>query len=693
MTVASGQFPYQYEWPVPFRATNNMSTGISGIHFEAAQFVMQAEMRKFNVSQTFQQLWRVYTNTNITASGYDPRADGATLDGVVGPPAVIELDTISRMRNVMLNGVLINAYDFVDYDYTIIFDDWIKNCYPESPSGYAITSDFLGQFLRPIQQADGAEYIPGLFGTTNPVTGVFTETDPHWLGGSGIILDIDVGEVMWNPFPLAAAIQAVDVHGTSDNFTIRAFPFFPMFQKTDGSLISLNGLENKWPEDPIISSLGRQYNHVSSGKVRFNAYGIFTNTDFLFGAMNTVAGEVHQIPYSSNQMSVAAESARPIGNATKPIAGSEVFLTPITLSSGVYRVAMRNPKVDFPYTTIESGVSSQWPQNRDLVSTNSSNYYGYEVFNTCFWITDDGVKGSALTPTGPSGLAVVSPYTGRILWQRNASNDIAGIWYNGIDYFNVYWWDDNTTVAAKHIQRVGTDRIQRLIGRNAPIDPGVDFDITVAEYTDDLATVSNNNVTLSLRPNNTFDLFTSVVTMWFDGSSYWVTGSALNDLTSITNEYTWELDSSFTEIRRISGNVANGRYIGTANGKKYGFGGTSDSLGIIEWDVITAINPEGYQLDFIGSLKQIDITTHLGGTFQNGQILNFLEISGVSELNDGVYVYARIQTTTTGNKTYILRIEESTTTWTILGLWSVLSFTAGVTLTKGLSGFIVMPVN
>jgi hypothetical protein len=123
--------------------------------------------------------------------------------------------------------------------------------------------------------------------------------------------------------------------------------------------------------------------------------------------------------------------------------GSRVFATTQALSSGVYKLAARNRKEVVPFTTIPSGLVSQWPPSgqaypatggmvagtlrnhvADIITPfnlravwyNSPEYeHGYQVFNDAFWITDHAAGSRA-----PSGLAIASPFTGHCMWLRFA---------------------------------------------------------------------------------------------------------------------------------------------------------------------------------------------------------------------------------------------------------------------------------
>lgn len=697
MTVASGQIPYEYEWPTPFRVSNNSVQGLSGIHIEAAQFVMQAEMRKFELPISNTQQWRVFTNDSIAGSGYDPKANGNTLNGLVGPQVQVDLDHISIMRGILVNLILNDIYQdkFSEYADEELLEDWIRQTYPESPSGYRGSNGLNGQFLRPVLQSDGSEYVPSVFG--DALLGPFTDSDPHWLGGSGIILDIDVGEVMWNPYPVPFERREGNTHaiaGEAASWPIAVQPFYPSFQRTNGALITLNGFENKWPEATPGSPFVLGYLPVGSGKVRFNAYPVLGDSEFFFGRMNDALGEVHKIGASTDKMTVAAISETLVLNTTRAIPGTEVFLNPIALASGVYRVAAKNSRINYPSTTVESGVVSQWPKLRNIIA----DYFGYEVFDNCFWVGD--TRGPASIGGAPSGLSVVSPFTGKVLWQRNATNDIAvNLFISGTGPIRrpVRWWQGSTSTGDgfKSLQRVGTDDIKRLGGRNDPIVAGVSMSVEVATYNDLLTTVSSQSFDLSLRASHIFNGLgdTDVTGMTFGGGSFWIKGFADQTLAATTNMI-WELDSSFSEIRRIYANDITGQqlaYISDGKGGATRLVSFNDNINNNEIHVLTisaSAEVEGFEVS--EDVKAIDWSTQTElPTVTTSNIVALTEVTGVSELKDGVYAYVRV--TPTGQMC-IVRIEEDASSWSVKGLW-VVAASLNVSVDLYNHGLIVMPVN
>jgi hypothetical protein len=180
-----------------------------------------------------------------------------------------------------------------------------------------------------------------------------------------------------------------------------------------------------------------------------------------------------------------------------------------------------------------------------------------------------------------------------------------------------------------------------------------------------------------------------------------VTGFAQNDLTNTRNNFVWQLDSSFSEIARYEDHatlapVPSKLIAGITDGK----GGPKktvawlNNLDILEWTTAADTGvPEGAITTPL-STKAIDISSHITGTIQDAAIYSFVDVTGIPELHDGLYVFVRIRTTTVTNRFYILRIEEETTTWSVHGVWSVRPLVADFTLAPNhLMGLLVMPAD
>jgi hypothetical protein len=694
MVVASGQLPYEYEWPTPFRISRGEEVGISGVHFEAAQFVMNAEMRKFGASEFYQRFWEVFANEEgegPSPSGYEPKARGETLDGLVGLVPQIELDQIDTMRAVLHDGLFDSTYsDFLgEYSPDEYARDWIRNVYKNSPSGAFPAETAGGQpsrFLRPVLQDDGSTYVPSVF-FSNPRLGLLEEADLHWLGGSGVILDIDVGEVQWNPYPMAMSQLNSNTHNSPDLWRVRVAPFYPNFQKTDGDLISLNGLEEEWWDGlaPTATEV-LNYQHVGSGYIRYQGYCIFENTKFIFGDVNTFAGSQEGIFTTSHEMNAVAEGERKLGNSETASGGSLVFLDPVALPTGVYRVAAQNTKALFPSTTVESGIVSQWPEP-------SINREGYEVFDEAFWVTDWGDNSDGRGSVGPSGLSVVSPWTGDPVWSRRAITDLLGTNFLGS---NITW-----SRRTESLERLGVNMIRRLgqtkaIQTDDPMNPltGTTMTVDVFTFNDLLTTVSSVEVTLSLTP--VIGSFAFTKTLMQAGTENWISGDNQGD------NLMWQLDSGLNEIQMWEYNFSDVNYMAYISDGKggalkkviYTDPGAGGGIFIKEWDAVTP--PDTFSF---GTAKNIDISTHIDGTITfstDAEILELVERTGGtgSSIEDGVYALFRVKTTTVSNKLYIARIEEETTTWSIQALWTIrdLDVDYDISPARGM-GMIIMPIN
>lgn len=713
MTVASGQSIYEYEWPTPFRVSSNDEAAISGIHIEAAQFVLNAEMRKFTGATTdngdntqLQYQWQVYANEDGlggSPSGYEPKARGETLDGKVGLKPQITLDDILLTRAIVHDMFFFGHFGtfetfsyYKDYEY---YWDWFRQLYPESPSGQLEKTvgvpsddDEISRFLRPPKLATGS-YIPSFAGWNLNDYNVGLETDPdiHWLGGSGVILDIDVGELMWNPYPAVIDANSIsDTHGSISRWRIETGPLFPRFQKTDGSLISLNGLEETWwNDDPPDDTIRLNSDHVSLGRMRFTTYPAFLNTEVLVGNLNDLAGDVYHME-GGTQVPVVAAGPDTIAQASPyvdtPTENATLFLDPVVLSSGIYRITSRNLKSDFPYTTVESGIVSQYPNtntfSRGGVIDSFGIVDGLEVFDEAFWITDWGDVSSGLGGPGPSGLVVVSPFSGNNLWNRRATTAQVSTDKDGA---GIYWHKDMLS-----LQRVGANDIRRLTPTTSETlsDPSTVTSVTcdMVKFNDLLTTDAATSITLDCGSDNG-----NIVTLYSlvnAGSINWLSG-----FKSAPANFVWELDANHVEVARwVSGQLH--EYMAYISDGKGGAMQTvvyGDPMGDLD---IRSFSKGTFPTINYGTTKNIDISSHITGTIQESEILGLVEHSGGSEIQDGVYAYLRIDTTTSSNTLYIARIEEETTTWSIQGLWFLRTVDNDYDLRSEYNhGIIIMDIN
>jgi hypothetical protein len=441
MVVASGQYPYQYDFPLPLRGP----VGQSGNIIEAGMFVLFSELRKFNQNPYFLDFVpQIYNNAINTPIGFEPNGSGTNLGGLVDGPAIVEIESILMLRNGLLDdGVdLFQSYvNETDYSFPrSAAESWLGTAYPESPSGKIINVETSpGNF----QVVDATYLRPELTIFTGGQS--ITDADIHWLASSGIIYDIDVGEVIFQPFPFPSKFKAG--FGASDDLTFSMGPFYPSFQKTDGSLISLTGREvqdaspGDWRDTVNFDAIG-------SGKLQLDCYAALSGT-----LVRLITGN-HLNYFSSlsatSDFDFVIGGQRTLGGGSNPKndSTSRIYWTPQAQSSGVYGIITSNPKSVFPGLAIESGIISIWPRNDarakstnplnndelgqsftangdDTVTTDPSDSRGFQVFDDAVWVTSKnaGLSGTVNHPS--RGLYPISPHNGELMWYRPAELTVA----------------------------------------------------------------------------------------------------------------------------------------------------------------------------------------------------------------------------------------------------------------------------
>lgn len=679
MTLASGKPPYSYDYGNgPFRVPNpyssNFPIGLSGVLLEQAQFVITAEIRKFRKTVNSHALpsFNIYVNSSILPSGdYEPKASGSTLGNEFYPAAAFIIDHIQETRTAL--NILFSDYSSdTDLDTLEYRAAWFQSLYPNNPSGFYNTQD---PDLLLTGVGHWSHRLPSEVGT-------ITYTNSDVLGASGILYDVDIGELLINPAPHVGSFGFDRMHEV-DNFSIQQFPLFPAFQKTDGSLIPLTTRE---PSD-ISTSTDYQIDHISSGSIRLDGYAVYSNTEVYLGRNANIFGPLEDF-------TVLSEGHRNVAFGGN-LEGSRLFITPTSQPSGVYRIAVKNKRSDFPSTAIESGVMSFWPNinhywpngspgDQKIGSTTTTSNLGYHVFDDCLWMTDQAFD---VATAKPSGLCILSPFTGHKLWVRYAAQD-------HFDTVSTAFFDgaSGTWPLSVGLVRISANNIYRLNSslENSITSPSgrlvfghfndmLDF-IDVVRTTSDV-TESNPNEFPTSNGNTYHDF-------WHDPATgeYWVSNSVALGFGI------WKFDSSFKYINKyevINNDVITASGISSArgvfiNGQHYLFhgrlgpdgGGGSEymnSSGIFPIDVDTPgtepyandANIPGLGLLTIAasSVKYINGANFVGHqSFAN--ILDIIEVTTASHLPVGIY--ALVSWTLSGTTTtYLLCIEEAATTWEI----------------------------
>lgn len=449
MVVASGQMPYEYDAPLPIRALPNAWPGIgtpniatSGDTVEQAMFVYNAELRKWNITQLDLLTYQAYWHPDVASSGFEPKADGETLTGLVGPTAtVLAVDNIEQMRQ-SLNTFLFDVYsDDSAYGQQDFLSAWLKTAYPESPSGdlriIAIIPNVIYSFGGRTYLRPAAEHITG---------GDFIDTDIHWLGGSGVLFDIDCGEVIFQPFPFPIANRYFT--GGNGDHRFNFSPITPVIQTTLGAIPSLEVA--RYESDIVNGSFRANTNFAAlgSGKVQIDGYVLLDSTtiELVKGNDNNFEATVGFTDDYTNHIQGLREVR---GGAGQNDPSARCYRTPTAQSSGLYRLLTHNQKVNVPQTAIPSGFVSVWPQGGVILASdgtlrqtnridgqqleeasdgtmilNPSESVGVHVMDDAIWVTSvNAFESSGNLNT--RGLFVLSPHNGDLVWYRPADLTVA----------------------------------------------------------------------------------------------------------------------------------------------------------------------------------------------------------------------------------------------------------------------------
>jgi hypothetical protein len=433
MSLSSGTLPYDFGFNGPLNVVGNFHP-ISGLFAEGSQWAVTASLRGLSSGQLAPP-FNLYFNPLVAPSGpYEPKPDASTVANDFFPANATIVNPIVDLRSAL--EWLWHSYS-LDSEYTSREhkNDWLQKIYPNNPSGFL---------------PDGAEWSH----RAHNETGRLNELPPEILGVSGIF-ESDYGEVIFNPYPFFAKTRVGIVKNDSfgpgvlvnpidgvDKFhQVIVSPFFPAFQKTDGTIISLNNIETANSDVPFVIPSGYDlindfYSraHIPSGWIRVNMNASNSGSRILLGQLATD----NEIQFDQLMSGVKAFQDRfvwPSGSNQGASAynfGGRMFVDPLPSppGTGVYAAVGVNSGQFVPSTTLESGAISYWPgPNRRFGDIDQSpiiyggveveDNNGFEVFDDCIWINDYGIV------TRQSGLLAVSPHTGNMMWFRYADTDIS----------------------------------------------------------------------------------------------------------------------------------------------------------------------------------------------------------------------------------------------------------------------------
>lgn len=688
--MQSGLAPYEYatrggRFRVPNPYFGDTPIGPSGILLEQAQFLIVAERRKWNkflaTGSHFLPDFNVYVSPVITPSGpYEPKVTGTTLANLINPGALNILDIIQETR-LALNGLFGDYEDETDLDRHEYRAAWLQSLYPESASGRYLADD-----------PDHGNTVIGHWSHRFPSeTGYIDYLSPEVLGSSGVLYDIDFAEVMFNPPPHITRVAFDTMHGrntnnSEDTFNVQQQPLFPAFQRLDGSLVGLTGREPDFLRQHTNYSIA----HISSGVIRIDGYVISSGTSFYLGRNGQF------FDTSSEDFNPFSQGLREVSFGGN-MADARLFALPTPQLSGIYRIAAINKFADFPNTTIESGIMSFWPKldrywpsgigvdATKVGSTTTQANLGYHVFDDSIWCTDVAANSSFGGPNFgyPSGLAIMSPYTGHRLWVRYADQQqfISTVSFGAITVQPSSNWSK-----AVGLTRSVSDNIYRLHNTIQRTFTSASGQARLGLYNDMLDFTTDVTSTSDVTEPNTANQFPVADAglfsdMWYDpsASQYWIVNG------DTVGFAFWRFDSSFKYLNKyitpVNSGMINPRGV-TIGGQQYFFddgnAGVALNSGIFPSTIVegtapydnTGNIPEVGTVSY-GIMKNINGAPFIGYA-DGGNIMDILQISGNTHVQDGIYAIVRWHKPSdgpfSGGSLYLVRIEEGSNYWEVMSI-------------------------
>jgi len=626
--LQSGVIPYGYVVPGPVKTATHAPGSFlqpSGLLFEQAAWVLMAELRRYNASGMFNTAEVVgiptlnnYPDRRFPVNGlYDPSPIGANLGSYT--PAFLQNSTnIGSIRSLMLN--LFFGPAGIGGLGRAVAEDWFLETFRNHPRG-TVSNPFFSQdiFAHPISE-NGTAVVGELL--INPLTEedtFFTGRPYYPLGSSGVIYDIDMSELMYQPWPRLTTNAFSN--GTSI-FGGGSAPIFPQFQTTAGALIAVSnaGFTKFWNDGnfairgdlilPGTELLITQVNDFSAGN--------------LIAQLSFVEPGLAPLPSFDNNLSTIAEGA----------------FTPTSLAAGSYRMGIRLPKSVNVNVVIPSGIRTS-------------------VFPVINLTTDTGlhVFSDALFLETNTAAAVLSPITQDFKHDCLAEGTIAAPTWRQVMGL--------VRVTANELVKTGS-AVHQTAFNIATGEQTLDIGFVTFDDVVNRVSVASGSVVLPTDDGLGFPPFANPAL--FDGSirlSDWFTH----------NNAGYLIEKSSTRIHRFTGSpmaydstIHNVTPIfpfgGSMNGDLWTFGDTGDNR---------FLNVTG---GFV--TKTFDVTTNFPALSTTNLILHSVwQVSGAVNVTNGIYVLW--SATSGGLRTYkISRMIERATTFEVLQ--NLVSKATGTTL-------------
>jgi len=666
MIVTSGQMPYNYGFGTPVRSVVNI--GISGSMLEAGMFLYAAELRKWDVTQDSVVQHDCFIHPNIAETSFEPQADGSTLDGCLIVP-----NNIEKMRdNLEFN--LLDAYrDDSDYTRSNFLEAWLRTAYPDGSDG--------DDFFRP---------------AATSVTGGddILSTDVGLLAGSGIFLDIDVGEVLFNPFPFPAKGGLFAI--AQDNVRFEFGPITPVVQNTLGDIPTVNAARYRRHADQNGQFKANiNVEAIESGVVQIDGYAIIDGTTIELVEGNdtnfigTLAG--------TNDYTTHVQGLRQVADGDGFNDNSaRIYRTPTAQASGLYRFITYSKKSDVPDTTIPSGFVSIWPQGdvrefplksfingKQYAAANDGGTIftpaqakGVHVTNDAIWLaTRNDFEGSGTFHS--AGLTAISPYNGQGIWYRPAERVLSSVGADGPKgltmgeqaYFGAH---HGLFLIGSNVIRLAKAVDTSVTGSSAPFTTTATvywqkFNRTTLDHTEQSDSFVFTGAG-SVQVENTHGVFS-------DGTDIY----SFNDFSQIVKWTTGLVFDGVYDALGAHGGIAGRRHtaggdllytitdnIGAADPFLTQSPSVSQGSGIGKFTITTVpanINADIGTFDHtLGAAKPIRGEDHFGFAFDTStNIHSIFDVTGSSHIPNGIWMIIQLDT-----DVYLARIKEGASEWAVL---------------------------
>ncbi|MCV0439750.1 MAG: hypothetical protein K5880_14075 [Hydrogenophaga sp.] len=413
-------------------------------------FVLNAEIRKWGNEPLQFFEFNHYIHPDVAGSGFEPKGDGSTLGGDVAGPSLVTIDHVVKLRDWLRfnNNSLWDLYgdesSMGSFSRQIMGESWYTTSYPGHGSGFIVITDLGFGFsignaipLRPELEdiTGGDDHI---------------DTDIHWLAGSGVFFDLDIGEVVFQPFPFHSRFNLFRAGGGGvpgfGNPRFSFGPYFPSFQKTDGSIISLGGNEFAQAGAGSWRAL-TNFAAIASGKVQVDGYAMLPDTQLRLISGNKNLSTFGDTISATSDFTFFEGGHREINNAGTNDPAARTYWTPQAQASGFYASLPYTPLSAQPLLAIPSGAAGMFPQidhrqamtNRGLhrainvtsdgkvlIANVNGASQGYQVFDDAIWMKSLSRNPLSGVSNSPSrGILPLSPFNGSFMWYRPADLTIA----------------------------------------------------------------------------------------------------------------------------------------------------------------------------------------------------------------------------------------------------------------------------